>query len=530
MKAHVQVLMALVALGWVAAAAADDKHLDEVITGAGRHLADGRWRKAQDELQKASDDLTATQDEHLRSEYLFYSALMHQQHSADPNVSDAERQSARAHATKAYEAYLAKNPDSGGALNNLAQLYSQDPASRAKALALYDRAVALKDERVSVYSINRAKLLAEMGNAPEALQASRAAVRLDRNNQAAQSLTLALLQKGGDAAALADYLRELHASGLVQHALETGMSELDTRKARREPILIAMAESLADPAFADPPENFLKSDLAARLKQHATDGDIGKGIVELLDLYTKPVSPLGLVWWRTDFMDYDEFRPKSRAAALLALARALGDRCRHAGPERYPCAEAYYQFAIDFTGASADPSAFLSLAEIYVNTGRTAELATIAKQYEQRLFRGKMTAYDRKNQPKIYQFHLALGMLYGYLNKWTDPGFAPGGAIWQLNHALDTAAQYNASAHGEQPIQVPLQAIALLSDGYLKQGAADQSARVRVEAAEQYAAKGDKEGARELLDPNWRRSLPPTVATPLLQRIDRTAIEVGGGT
>lgn len=521
-------LIVVVAVGWTSLAKADDKELSQSIEGAAQHLASNEWRKADHELTTATRDLGETKNEKLRAEYLFYSSLVQQQCSDDPKVAQADRQQARHKAISAYESYLQKKPTSGGALNNLAQLYAQDPALRTKALELYDQAVAQKDSRASAYSLNRAKLLKDMGLGERALQSSRAAVQGDRRNTAALSLTLDLLQQGGKTADIADFLHQLNASGSVQRSLDTGLEEIERLKSAREPVLIALAESLANPTLTELPDSFVKSDFASRLSKHAEDQDIGVGVQELLQLYRQPGKPLSLVWWRHDFFGgEEEFRPKTRVNALLNLARALGDRCRLAGKEHYECAEGYYRFAIDFTGATADPGAFLSLAEIYVNTGRQAELATVAKQYEQALFRGKMTAYGRENKPKIYQFHLALGMMYAYLGKWSDPHWEAAGAVFQLKHAQDTAAEYNQSGHAADRIQFPVEAAAFLSDGYAKLGASNDSARVRVEAAEASLEAGDKESAADLLNADWWKSLPATVDAALLNRVAAASVKAG---
>lgn len=519
----VRLLAALALCAGSPAALADDKELAQAINGARADLTSGDWRDARDELSKATDHAKLTKDETLRGNYLFYSALAYQQWSEDEKVDAGTRKSARERAIRWYEDFLKTRPDSGGALNNLAQLYAQDPDQRPKAIALLDRAVQLKDDRVGVYAANRARILAESGQDKQALDWALGAVKNDRNDEAAQTLALDLLRKEGDTRRLADYMRELERTGLVQRAVDVGLTEIESRSAGREPLLVAIAEALAHPGYGGLPDRFVKSEVGGRLRKQVEGADIGPGVRELLALHEKPGPVDAYGWWRKDFIDYDELRPGTRSAALLALARALGDRCRAAGEKGYPCAEAYYRFAIDFTGTSADPSAFLALAEVLANTGRGDELAKVSQKYERALFRGKETAYNRRNLPKIYQFHLALGMMYGYLGKWEDKEFAPGGSIWQLNRAKETADRYNADAPEAQRIVFPPQAVTVLSDGYLKTGAVDNSVQIRVEAAEKYIKRGDKERAQEVLDPEWRKSLPATVKQPMRQRVEAAA-------
>jgi hypothetical protein len=458
----------------------------------------------------------------------FYTALRYQQQSEDPKAPEQARRKYRDSAIRAYEAYVAKNPAAGGALNNLAQLHAQDPdpAQRELALTLYDRAIATKDPRAGAYEVNRAKLLATMGRGDRALQASLAAVRADRRNEAAQSLARSLLEKSGNVTEIADYIRSLDESGLVLRAIETGVSELDRLAAKREPILVAIVESLADPTLSDLPSEFLKGDIATRLRRHADEAEIGGGVRELLSVYEKPANPRSLAWWRRDFNNHEELKAKTRASAMLNLTRALGDRCRRAGKQNFDCAEGYYQFAIEFTGTSADPEAFLSLAQIYMNTGREDRLAEIADKYERALFQGKGTAYGRENKPKIVQFHLALGTMYAYLGKWEDPAHRPAGAFFQLEHARRVAGEYNRGGRAGERLEFPVEAAELLADGYLKAGRTEDSTRTRVEVAEEMLASGDKRGAAEVVNEKWIAALPANTDEALKGRVNKVNVAV----
>src|SRR6185436_7421043 len=203
------VFAAVCALAWSGFAQADDKELAQAIDDASQDLAQNQWRDAQDELQKARKDFDASQDENLRATYGFYSAVVNHQCADDPKVAAAQRAKARTQAIADYENYLKWNKNSGGALNNLAQLYAQDPAEQVRALKLYDLAVNLKDDRAGVYAVNRAKLQSQMGQGDAALQSSRDALRRDPANEAAQELSLALLEKGGRTADIGEFVREL---------------------------------------------------------------------------------------------------------------------------------------------------------------------------------------------------------------------------------------------------------------------------------------------------------------------------------
>ncbi len=509
-------------------ALADDKELAQAISGARADLATGDWRDARKELDGATDHLKQTSDPALYGDYLFYSALAYQQCSEDAKLDGAARGTARERAIRQYESFLKRRRDSGGALNNLAQLYAQDPQQRPQAIKLLDRAVQLEDDRVSVYAANRARILAESGQDKQALDWALGAVKSNRDDAAAQTLALELLRKQGNVSALANYVRELTSAGQVKQAVDIALTEIEARSSGRESLLVAVAEALAHRGYGGAPQRFVKSDAGQRLRKQEGTTDIGPGARELLALHEKPAAVGNYKWWRADFREYEEPRPGTRSMAFLALARALGDRCRAAGESGYPCAEAYYTLGVDFTGNSADPTAFLALAEILANSGRGAELARISDKYEKALFRGKGGAYDSRNKPKIYEFHLALGMMYGYIGKWEDKDFAPGGAIWQLNRAKQTADEYNATAPEGSRIVFPPQAVTVLSDGYLETGAVDNSVQIRVEAAEKYIQKGEKAQAQEVLDPKWRKELPETVKQPMRARVEAAATAAEG--
>lgn len=510
-------------------ALADDKDLQQAIQGAAQDLGNSEWRKAQHELEKARRDFAESKDASLRAQYTFYSGLVDHQCSDDRKVAAADRESARLRGIAAYETYLQSNPDSGGALNNLAQLYAQgDADQRKKALGLYERAAAVKDPRATTYELNRIKLLGDMGATDQALRETRkvSAARV-ADSDAALELELSLLRRLGPADGIANYVRRLNGLGRVNSAIDTSLAEFDRRTSSREPILVALAETFANPVLTDLPERFIKTEAAQRLSKHANDGDIGAGVSQLLMLFDQKITPNGMTWWRQDFNPYDEQRTGSRSAAALTLARALGDRCRLAGRDHYPCAETYYRFAIDFTNATADPQAFLALAQILASTGRQEELAGVAKRYEAALFNGKETAYGRESKPRIFQFHMALGTMYAYIGKWEDPQRPWAGAVFQLQHARDVAKEYNAGSSANGHLDFPEQAAELLSTGYERTGKIDESARVRVEAAEEYLAVGDKASAATLLDKDWRASLPAKTDVGLVRRASELGARAG---
>jgi hypothetical protein len=273
-------------------------------------------------------------------------------------------------------------------------------------------------------------------------------------------------------------------------------------------VLVVLAETLANPTLQDMPGLFAASDAAKSLAKHVQAPDIGGGVGELLELYAKPGDPQATYWWRRDFQYRDDQQGWFRGTAFTTLARALGDRCRRAGPLHYPCAEAYYNFALEFSRPYIDTDAFLALAQIYGTTGRRDQLTAIEKRYEGELFSGKGDSISRGDLRREYEFHLALGTMYSYLDKWTNTQWAPASAVYQLENAQRVAEQYNRRNPNKPRLDFPAESAGMLSKGYEISGDYNRAARVRVEAAKKAADSGDQYGARELIDPKWMSTLP----------------------
>jgi hypothetical protein len=130
-------------------------------------------------------------------------------------------------------------------------------------------------------------------------------------------------------------------------------------------------------------------------------------------------------------------------------------------------------------------------------------------------------AISRQDKKQEYDFHLALGTMYAYLDKWQDPRWSPASAIYQLEHAERAAEDFNRANPGAAQLQFPAQSAKLLSDGYMKTGQYDKAARTRITRAEKALASGDKDGAKDLIGGKWRASLPANVDPALKDRIGK---------
>jgi len=159
------------------------------------------------------------------------------------------------------------------------------------------------------------------------------------------------------------------------------------------------------------------------------------------------------------------------------------------------------------------------LTQIYGNTNRRDRLEQIDNRYSRQMFDAKMMAIGRHDKRKEYDFHLALGTMYSYLEKWQDPRWSPGSAIYQLENARRVADEYNKEHPASEHLQLPTQSVRQLSDAYVKTGQFDKAVQLRVDVAEKALNAGDKEGAKEVMGGKWDAAIPNTVDPGLKKRL-----------
>jgi hypothetical protein len=207
----------------------------------------------------------------------------------------------------------------------------------------------------------------------------------------------------------------------------------------------------------------------------------------------------------------------ARARRLGRLAGSLASwfRDRNA-PEEVKLAIPYAELALACTGDSIDPRAALDLAEVYGATGQRDRIRDMSDEYVAKLFAGKLDAYrtaERSHDYRsIYDFHMALGAIYGYLEQWTPSGgWQPASAIFQLEHVLSTAELINRDLppDSKERVVVPVSAIQLLARAYDKTGQPDRSVKLLMDEA------------------NSRLSSPnPRLAIDLIRQPDRKPVDV----
>jgi tetratricopeptide (TPR) repeat protein len=452
---------------------------------------------------------------------LFYIGAAQQARMQSKALPEHERQLARTAAIAAYQESLQANPASGPALNNLAQLYRAEPEKRADADALLTKAIALDDSHKGVYLLNRAALKRDAGDIPAALQLAEQAAADDRANLEAHQMVVDVALASPSAAPLLAYLKELNDAGLVARALDTAASALQQFPAQRAQLLTSIAASLGNAAYTAWPPGFADSDAGKSVQQFLGDETIGAGVRQLFDMLEGPVPAESLSWWERGFSTHQRVAADSAPAVMQKLMERCAEIYRSRGdPANLRRAESYYRMAIDLSGPGTDSSAFVALAELLFASGRVDELSQLIDRYEEPLLRNKGVAIAQADYRQIYELRLTLGMMYAYLGRWTNPQAPYKSAIWMLEHAQESAAEYNRGRPPTEQIGLPPDAVKMLAMGYAQSGDPNKSIAVRLDAAERYLKTDQHERAAEVLDADWRSALPAELDASLRQRLD----------
>lgn len=427
---------------------------------------------------------------------------------ADRAATPAQRRAALTRARAAYEAAATALPDSGATLNNLARVLAALGEAPAANAAL-DRAVALKDGKQSAYLRTRADIAAAADGAG-AVDALHAALLASPEDAALRTrfVTRALATAPARLASTAEALTR---QGDVRASEALIVAALADARAPREALLLALADARAGQRYA--PASFLATSTAMRLRELGNDPVLGPCVAEFLSLHAKPVGTRSAYrWWTRDYSEYEPPRPGTRAARWRALAQALAASARADGTDKaLRAAQPYAELALDLSGTDVDPKAVLELADIYANTDQLEQLRAMSHANVRRLFMGKGGAYASNDLPKIYDYHLALGTIFGYLNEWGSSG-KPDSAIFQLEHARSVAQRINTQSGNPRAVVVPPTTVGLLSDAYVAVNRPDDGVKVRLDAAGVYRAQQRPAFEAAVLD------APPEKLRPALER------------
>lgn len=437
-----------------------------------------------------------------------------------------QRVDVRSAAISAYRQTLKINPRSGAALNNLAQMIKTDSAGEADTLLA--RAISLNDSRKGVYLLNRAALKRATNDLKSATDFAKQAAADDKGNVEAHELVLSLLEQRQDAGALLEYIRDLQSQGLVVRALDSAVEGMTNLPAARPDLLMSMASSISNPSYTANPWEFEKTDAGIALAKFNADPAIGAGVGELLRVLQAPMPVTAMAWWRRGYDGSTDPDPRSPASAMQNLTYRCGEIYQGAGDNR---AEGYYQMSVVLSGKMAtDPRALLRLAELLYEQKRIDDLNQILKENEQGLMEAKRRTIAASDFLHTYQLRLALGMMYGYTQRWVNERQTYAASIWMLENATESARRYNSQADlpRDRQVKLPPNAVKMLSTGYANTHRIDRSVETRIEFANLYLESGQKRFAQQVLDAQWQQGLPDTVSPELKQRLAEVTARAGG--
>lgn len=461
-------LVSAIALAAAAQVPQPPPRLDATVRSVRKMIEEGRATEALEALRAADATAAGTRGQ---ARIAFYEARAYQA------LGD------RGKALAAYERAVLTEPAYGAALNNLAVLLSQN-GDHLRAAALLKNAVALDDDpRRPLYLDNYAAAAEKAGDVGEARRAWGELAAAQPGNVDAQLQSIRLLDDPGR---MALRLNKLSARGEVSAAQSLALDLLGKPfdAAGKRALLGVVAGALAAQHVG--PQDFASGPVSARLETLRGDPLIADGIAEIVLLYRGTVDPARYRWWRSP-----------RDERFGALIRDMG--ATFAAADKKETAEGYFKLALDY-GEGGDPVAFVELADLYFSRNRIADLDALTRQYERPMFAAKMDRIAEGDYAGEYRFHVALGTMYAYLERWGSDR-EPASAIYQLTQAGRAAADHNRTAKWAPRIPTDPKTIELLATAYEKSTDADRAMSVRVDAAAAFVAEGRKTAATALLKP-----------------------------
>jgi tetratricopeptide (TPR) repeat protein len=477
-------------------------------------LVQGAYEQARADFERELETARRRGDHAGESDLLFYIGLTEQQRAGRLAPEDPERRRRLEESVNFYARALEiksrlKQP-LGPTLNNLGRAYADlgwnDTARDTLKRALVE---AKDDPRWPLYAKSYARLLAESGSWreaatwyrtvfeawPEDAEAHQALVDLYRE-RAPEELPghlWWLVERGQVDRAQAGALTVLAGGGLTENVDAS--------------LLGVVAGTLAKQYGA--PSRFREGAAWKALASLEADEQIGPGVRELARLYTaEDFQPESYRWWQEHglLLPGEKLAPRQ---AFQRLAVAIGQwHERGATPAGLALAERYFLLANGLWKPEPDPIAIFELADLYIQTGRLEDLKRLS-EVSQSLLETRGRAYQRRDWHAVFDFHRALGLVYGTLGWWGDSS-TPASAVFQLERARMAAEEYNRiRPAGAEPLAVSPQLVGLLAQGYEETGRADDARTIRAEAAAEYRRMGDDKAAQLVLT---TRGIAPAAA------------------
>lgn len=500
-------------------------------------LAKRNYNEALSAFSEGYQTARISADQKWQAKFLFYSGLTDQREAEETADIDKQK-NLLGSAANYYNKMLRLNPKAGSALNNLAKVYSS-LGNYEEAKRNYKQAIDLQDSKQWFYELNYSNMLKEKGETQNALKYAIFAALRQPASLKAHHAVLALCEESGNATELTDYLYLLMNRGAVNRAQLSALNALKKfvcQNENCEKLIILIAVTLSQQYYD--PEHFFRTDIGENLYSLRFRPELEKPIQELEMLHHgETFRARNYPWWKnhSTFSSNAGIREDlfiSSREAFRELSRSLAKWYRRSKkPQRFAWAEDYYLLAINFVDERyADPKSFLDLADLYINTGQQDRLKEIRYQYEGRLYRGKGGDYrevytEKLKWKNIYEYHQALGFMYAHLKEWENSQIHFASAIFQLDHALTAANNFNRYvAHRLRgvinPIEVSPQIYTLLSQAYFETNQDESGMRVAVEGAEKYLNEGNKDFATKALQFLQKQEEPVVVSRNLKKRYE----------
>ncbi|MBL9137244.1 MAG: tetratricopeptide repeat protein [Verrucomicrobiales bacterium] len=481
----------------------------EAIDRGLAELRGGRLTEARVRFQIAETLARDAGDRDRQAEAVFFRGLADQSEAqagklpGDPTHAAGQAGTVRLlrSALASYEEALRLRPDSPGILNNAAQVQLQLGRTN-EALALMTRAIGTSDPMRATYTRNYADMLLNAGRWRDACRFyALVAVEQPQNQPLQQKLVDLCMAKGPDLMGL--YFWDLAQAGQVVQVSERALAIVDRpvwEPRQAEELMAVVAFCLARQRLVR--QDFVNSSMAKRLDDLASHRVVGEGARELLQLIAGAhMDPSQYRWWPARHQVSQE-APRGiwPLEAFQQLARSLADRA--AEDKDLGRQEQYLLLSVGLNLEAPDPEALTQLANFYSENNQLGRLDQLMQRYEVDIFRAKGTAYTQTQLKRIYRYHMALGVIYSHLNRWTSPRVVDS-ATFQLDRALQVADRLKEEGNdkGLAAVTVPVGLVDLLARAYEKDGRIDQAVGLRLDRAEKFLEAGNRQSAAEVVRP-----------------------------
>jgi len=463
------------------------------VAAGDRHLEAGRYEDARRAYTTAAQ--AAGGNKSLQASALFGKALASQQSAATGSDSLGSGDSVLVD----YRA--ARILDSSrlfGPASNNAGLVLRARGRHQEALRYFLDAAGTKHRAQAYFYLNAGREYERLGKADSATAIYRKALETDPGYAEARQALLRLYVRRPTPDSLLAAARKWSpdpgSSASVNDAILAFLlkPEAPAGRAYADSLLLTLAGNFASAGLSAPRFSSVYAERLAEVQRRYQA--LAEPITALRDAY-KERSPgelyaerAGADWWhRTD----GHGGPRAVWSRCL---RTLGDGHDQAGNK--DVAASYYEAAVGYPGTEflerwVDLDALLPLGVIYV--ARASDHSTDQRAVQRlnqlidRLFEGKMAAYEAGDLPRIRSFHITLGKMYADRGQWGDM-YNARSAVFQLERMQMMTRRMRQEGHPEA--FDPPQLLLTLANGYFTTRRVAEGRRTALAAAATYGRLG----------------------------------------